>query len=405
MVVLNDKQQKAYDAIIKGNERIVVLTGSPGTGKSTLVDQIVKDYPGSVLLTATTNKAKEHLTKITGIKAYTTHSALGFRMLRNGLSEYLADCGEAREADLLIVDEYSMLPQQVYTKILDTSYRKILLVGDDKQLPTIGVSAKIQPDRLVTLTQQMRQKDNKHIAEFFESFRVAIENKKYLDVTKIKVPGIELYKDHKEFCKAYLACESNKRILAYSNRVIDSYNSNIKQGTRYSVGDLLVLDKPYYGAKNGDIVEVTNIEQKTGFQMLTTLFNDEVLPPFAVFKTKTAENNFINEFIASNPVTATDVWCVKDKIMHPKHLYASTVHKAQGQTIDEVFIDIRDIYAQMCRKPTRFNNYNRPISVQDYMKLVYVAMTRMVTRCHLFIGDKRDYKSLRKDIQCQSNKT
>ena len=145
MVVLNDKQQEAYDTIIKGNERIVVLTGSPGTGKSILVSEIVKDYPGSVLLTATTNKAKEHLTKITGIKAYTTHSALGFRMLRNGLSEYLADCGEAREADLLIVDEYSMLPQQVYTKILNTSYRKILLVGDDKQLPTIGVSAKIQP--------------------------------------------------------------------------------------------------------------------------------------------------------------------------------------------------------------------------------------------------------------------
>lgn len=395
--MLNDKQQEIYNEVLNSDKKIFMLTGSAGTGKSFVLGEIAKDYPGEVLVTATTNKAKALLANNTGLATYTTHSALGFRMTRNGLSEYLSDVNEPRYADLLIIDEYSMLPQSVWKKALDTGYSKILLVGDDKQLPAIGLKATIEPEISVTLTQQMRQENNTSLASFLEEMRKAIEAKRYIDITKNPlIEGIELYDNHRDFCNAYLACSANKRILAYSNRVIDSYNLNIKQGSRFDVGDLLVLDKPLGKAKNGDIVEILSVNKKHDYYELVTSLDGTVLPTFMVFKTKSAEEKILKSTVTDNPVEALEIWNLKDKIMHPKHLYASTIHKAQGQSIDEVFIDVNDIYAQMCRKPSRFNNYNKPISVQDYMKLLYVAISRMKTKAHLFIGSKRDYKILKK---------
>ena len=108
---LTPEQVKIYDYFTSDNpkpNRIVVLRGAAGTGKSFVLSQIVKDYKGSVLVTATTHKAKNNLQTSIGVKAYTTHSALGFNMTRNGIEQYLSDIREPIEADLLIIDEMSM---------------------------------------------------------------------------------------------------------------------------------------------------------------------------------------------------------------------------------------------------------------------------------------------------------
>ena len=88
-----------------------------------------------------------------------------------------------------------------------------------------------------------------------------------------------------------------------------------------------------------------------------------------------------------------------DTIYHPKQIYASTVHKAQGMTIEEVFIDVRDIYQQLFRVPSKYNHYNKPISLEEYLRLIYVAISRMSYKAHLFIGEKRDYKTLKKGLK------
>ena len=81
--------------------------------------------------------------------------------------------------------------------------------------------------------------------------------------------------------------------------------------------------------------------------------------------------------------------------MHPKHIYASTIHKAQGMTLDEVFIDATDVFKQLTRKPTKYNNYNRPISIEEFLKLMYVAISRMRYKAHLYVGETRNYKYLK----------
>lgn len=392
---LNRKQLIVYNWFISAmpkDARTVLLTGAAGTGKSYLISKIAQNFKGSVLITATTNKAKANLKEATGKEAYTTHSALGFVMIRNGTQEYLSDINEVREADLLIVDEVSMLPNQVYQKILKTPYKYILFVGDECQLPAVGVKAKIQTDLSMNLTQQMRQDEmDVKLKRYMEKLRESIKSKKLLDFSQDLPSNISMYEDHKEFCKAYLNCESSKRILAYSNKVIDAYNNNINGKERYKAGDLLVIDKPLGKAKNGDIVEVVTAGEYEDRFVVRVSFDGNQYG-FYVMKSKTLEEKFLNKALE---IGQEYYWNTVDSIYHPKHIYASTIHKAQGQTIEEVFIDARDIAAQLDRKPSRYNHYNGPISIEEFLKLVYVAISRMKTKAHLFIGEKRNYKNLK----------
>ena len=397
---LTPEQVKIYDYFTSDNpkpNRIVVIRGAAGTGKSFVLSQIVKDYKGSVLVTATTHKAKNNLQTSIGVKAYTTHSALGFNMTRNGIEQYLSDIREPIEADLLIIDEMSMLPNKVYQKAVNGSYKHILLVGDECQLSAIGLKADIKPDMEVILTQQMRQSiSDQKLHQYLESLRSSIKSKQLPDFRKDLPDSIILYENHKDFCKAYLECNSSKRILGYSNSVIDSYNKALADKELYSVGDLLVLDKPIGYSKNGDIVEIYDVQRSNdGIWDIHAISNDGESVRFRICKSKKQEKCILDEVLRTNPES---YWSIADTYMHPKHTYASTIHKAQGMTLDEVFIDATDIYKQLYRKPTRYNNYNKPISIEEFLKLTYVAISRMKYKAHLFVGETRNYKNLKEKI-------
>ena len=389
--MLNDKQQEIVDAVLNSDKRVFMLNGAAGTGKSYTLKTIMDSYPGTILLTATTNKAKDLLTSSTGKECITTHNALGFKMVRNGIEEYLCRVKDPMESELLIIDEYSMLPKSLWDTALNSNFKKILLVGDEAQLPAIGLRANITPEVKVTLTKQMRQVNNKKLEEFMGNLREAIDSKRYIDLAKSNLPKqIQLYSQHKIFCKSYLECKTDKRILAYSNNTVDSYNNNINfKNGKYNIGDLLVLNKPLGHLTNGSIVEVKAVKEfDKYFELLVdTIVDSRVIK---VFKTKSAKEEYL-DFKDS----LDEYWKRVDEVYEPKHLYDCTIHKYQGQSIDSVFIDLTDIHSALTRKPTRYNNFNKPISVQDYMKLIYVAISRMRKGAHIFIGDKRDYKKLR----------
>ena len=393
---LTKGQLEVYNYVLDPNSegRVISLKGSPGTGKTFILIQIIKDYLGSVLATATTHKAKNNLQASLGTKTYTTHSALGFNMVRNGIEQYLSDVREPLQADLLIIDEMSMLPNKVYQKALNGSYKRILLVGDECQLPAIGLRADIKPDVEFTLTEQMRQSaDDLVLHSYLESLRSSIKAKQMPNFREGLPENILLYSSHKDFCRAYLECNSTKRILAYSNSCIDSYNRALASDDLYSVGDLLVLDKPIGYSKNGDIVEVYEAKQDTnGIWHIQAISNEGETLKFKVTKNKKQEKCILDTTLRDDP---DSYWQVSDQYMHPKHIYASTIHKAQGMTLDEVFIDATDVFKQLTRKPTKYNNYNRPISIEEFLKLMYVAISRMRYKAHLYVGETRNYKYLK----------
>jgi exodeoxyribonuclease V alpha subunit len=121
-------------------KKILVITGGPGTGKTTIVKAIVdifQKWGRKVLLAAPTGRAAKRLTEATGKHAKTIHRTLEFNpktgTFRRGQQHPLV-------GDALIVDEFSMvdLPLMYYLLKAVTEQMRLVLVGDKDQLPSVG---------------------------------------------------------------------------------------------------------------------------------------------------------------------------------------------------------------------------------------------------------------------------
>jgi hypothetical protein len=115
--------QSLKDALT--NEKVIAITGRAGTGKTTLVINELKDYTGLVVYTATTGKASRRFPQ--GI---TLHKWLGFDGKRFTSSDAYAD--------ILVIDEASMLTWQVLNEVFLREWKTLILVGDPEQLPPVG---------------------------------------------------------------------------------------------------------------------------------------------------------------------------------------------------------------------------------------------------------------------------
>jgi len=237
--MLNTKQLEVYNEVLNGKNKIIILIGAGGTGKTYTTAQIVKDYKGTVALTATTNKAKDVIANIANYTANTTQSQLGFAMVRGGKNEWLHQVKAPEVADLVIVEEVSMLTKNVFNTLMEElsngNIKKVLLLGDPIQLPAIGLGVKLSEVKGVVyeLTEQVRQKDNTEVIEYLETLRKAIESTdKAFDFLRGSTNSSNIFitDNHLDFSNAYHKSEGIKKILAYSNKVIDKYNLHIHGG-------------------------------------------------------------------------------------------------------------------------------------------------------------------------------
>lgn len=133
------------EAIRKGlTEKIMILTGGPGTGKTTTVNGIIKailknDPRTRLELAAPTGKAAKRMEEATGKNAKTIHRMLEYRPFGDELQ-----CGRNEEnpidADVLIVDEFSMTDILLLEKMLRALHTgtRLIIVGDVDQLPSVG---------------------------------------------------------------------------------------------------------------------------------------------------------------------------------------------------------------------------------------------------------------------------
>ena len=120
---LTAEQQKALDNAARYS--LSLITGGPGTGKTHTAAQIAKALGGKVLLAAPTGKAASHLGEKVGFgKAFTLHCLLR---------------GDPLDADLIIVDESSMIDPMLFAKLLEAIKEKttLILMGDVDQLPAV----------------------------------------------------------------------------------------------------------------------------------------------------------------------------------------------------------------------------------------------------------------------------
>ncbi len=162
-IQLAENQRKAVGASL--TEKVHIITGGPGTGKSTITKVILlvtHQLTQKIMLAAPTGRAAKRMAEITGMKASTIHSLLEFDFNIGGFKrnrENPLDC------DLLIVDEASMIDTVLMFSLLKAipTHARVIFVGDVDQLPSVGagnvlmdliVSQKIPVTRLTEIFRQ-----------------------------------------------------------------------------------------------------------------------------------------------------------------------------------------------------------------------------------------------------------
>jgi exodeoxyribonuclease V alpha subunit len=162
-IQLAGNQQKAVATSL--SEKVHIITGGPGTGKSTITKvilQITRHLTSSILLAAPTGRAAKRLSEITGLKAATIHSLLEYDFSIGG---FRRNRDNPLDCDLLIADEASMIDTVLMFNLLKAipSHARLIFVGDVDQLPSVGAgnvlgdlieSRKIPVTRLTDIFRQ-----------------------------------------------------------------------------------------------------------------------------------------------------------------------------------------------------------------------------------------------------------
>ncbi len=149
--------------------QLVVITGGPGTGKTTSIRAILALYDRlglKTLLAAPTGRAAKRMTELTGCEASTIHRLLGAKFAEDEESvEFTKNAREPLECDALILDECSMVDITLMSALLEAMdpEARLVLVGDADQLPSVGpgdvFSAVLRSEAVpaVRLTEIFRQ--------------------------------------------------------------------------------------------------------------------------------------------------------------------------------------------------------------------------------------------------------
>ena len=142
-IELSEKQKEAIELVNENN--VTIITGGPGTGKTTIIKSIIDIYEqkgNKVVLCAPTGRAAKKMTETTGKEASTLHRLLEIGKIdENNFYQTSTEYeGAPIDADLIIVDELSMVDMFVMSYLLKCIYKgtKLILVGDCDQLSSVG---------------------------------------------------------------------------------------------------------------------------------------------------------------------------------------------------------------------------------------------------------------------------
>ena len=429
--------------------RIFILNGYAGTGKTTLIAALVRTIKVlkiKPVLLAPTGRAAKVMAQYTGEGAHTIHKKIyRQRTLASEEARFSLDINREKDA-CFIVDEASMLSNYPSDNdifgsgsLLDDLVRyvrsgvrcRLILVGDDAQLPPVGHdrSPALDPDRMemygpveyVSLDEVVRQDADSGI--LFNATMVRC----MLDAGIYEPPLFEMsYPDMKaiggnEFMEAVEECygkygRDETIVITRSNRRANRFNEGIRRYVLYAEeeiesGDMLMVVKNNYHyterleecgmefIANGDIARLDRIRR---FKELYGFRFAEARLSFPDYDDTEIECNVLLDTIASESPSLTreessrlfhavaeDYADIKSKIKRYKEVrenpyfnavqvkfaYAVTCHKAQGGQWKAVFVD-RVLFG------------DEPMS-RDLMRWLYTALTRATERLYLVNFDER----------------
>lgn len=363
--------KEQFEAIKQSLEsKAMIVTGGPGTGKTTVIKGIIhayaaihelsldqddydkkSDYP--FILAAPTGRAAKRLNESTGLPASTIHRLLGW----DGRDGFEKNENERLSGKFLIVDEFSMvdiwLANSLFKAIPDDM--QVLLVGDEDQLPSVGPGQVLsdllgsEAIPLVRLHEVYRQKEGSKIIQLAHEIKndqeASLSNAKdfsfipcyepqMLDVImtifkKAKEKGIDV-KDIQVLAPMYRSRAGINQINQELQQLINPKTTNKREirtnDAVYRVGDkvLQLVNQPENAVYNGDIGEVAAIfreeENTENVEQLVIQFEDKEV----VYERK----DYVN-------IT---------------HAYCISIHKSQGSEFPIVLMPVVSGYHRMLRK-------------------------------------------------------
>lgn len=245
MITLNQDQLRAKEFFKNwwdNDKRFAILEGCAGTGKTTIVKELVQDLKNcDPLFTAPTNEACRQLESVLpkGSLIRTTYSALNFRFKTDKEQKELIQQGEhpvINQINLLIIDECSMVGEELLQAILDAG-KKTLFIGHRSQLPEVVTDLKIADDcesvifkqewPIYTLTTPERNKGE--LFEFINSLEHIIYHKPKIVRQKynMQLDNLLDYIDSKEGRHDFQYEQS--KLICWTNAEVDRFNSFIRK--------------------------------------------------------------------------------------------------------------------------------------------------------------------------------
>lgn len=376
-ITYNAEQKQA---IKESCERdFLIITGGPGTGKTTIMKGITElyrqlnklsysDLQDRIALLAPTGRAAKRMSESTNLKSSTIHRFLKWQKETNKfqVNEY-----NKSKVELVILDEASMIDTYLLASLLKgiSANCKIIMVGDDHQLPSVGpgqiLHDLISSEKLevVKLKELYRQGKDSNITSLAYDIRAGSINRevfnKAADLTFINCEASEVIPNIIEISNTYKDISYKKfQILApmyktiagideINNKLQNIFNKKSPTKKELKIGEVTF--------REGDkVIQLTNMPDEN-------VYNGDI---GIIDKIITSPKKEIYIDYDGNVVKYTP-----SNFQSFRLAYAISIHKAQGSEFDVVIMPI-------------IKNYNKML----YRKLVYTGITRSKKYLYL-IGD------------------
>lgn len=337
------------------------------------------------MLTATTNKAVEALAQSTGQSVKTLHAFLKIQVSQKG---ELFTSKEPIENKLLIVDEYSYLNTAVLDHLLKrlAPSSKVVFVGDLCQLNPVkekGIPVAKLNATTVHLTEQVRQETSllKQIGDSLKKYVSTGELTDQFDpdgesFIHYSEDQDDLFSDNlvqafKDGSAKFISFK-NERVVEVNDFVFNS----LKKRAVFIAGDVVVNNKHFKGMSRSIKTDQTvPIYRAVRGHYSVTIQADKVGISGTFVDVQGENKLFIPDDYLHHALLESPEVPIREREMMTKKWvdfrpqYACTVHKSQGSTYDQVFLDLND-----------FNSY---MSEDQQARLLYVAMTRARKKLHV----------------------
>lgn len=365
-IAYEDKQKQAIMTFFQ--EPFAIISGGPGTGKTTIVKGILalaeKLYPqAKITLCAPTGRAAKRMAQLSDQEAMTIHSLLKWDLESN---QFVKGFDDPLDCDILIVDEFSMVDAWLFYCLLRACkpVSKILLIGDKDQLPSVAPGCVLQDLMdsecfpMICLDKIFRQSEGSDVV------RLAHE------INEGSYQSLQNARDAAFFhCPAYEVCDRVKQIIesaydkGYDNQDvqvlapmyqgvagIDALNRSLQDLMNPSQSDKRELRYGYRIFREGDkIMQLKNQPEED-------VYNGDI--------GKILEIIYANEDISKqNRIVAeyddVIVEYSQEAFHHITHAYCISIHKAQGSEYPIVIMPLVNEYRHMLQRRLLYTGVSR----------------------------------------------